>query len=153
MWNQLPNSVRCANSLETFKVILKQYILPPKPPKYYGNGPRFSSIHHTRLRMKCNTLNHYMNKFSIIESPMCDCGFPNETELHYVLHCTKYEGQRTSLVESLIGDVGAYFNIERLLFNQQDALIMSSLLFGSSELPNYTNILIFQAMYTFIHQK
>ena len=48
---------------------------------------------------------------------MCDCGYDNETVEHFILHCPKYDSERSQLidtVESLWHDVKVGFAFDKL---------------------------------------
>ena len=51
--------------LSTFRSLLKHHMLSPKPPDYYGQGPRYLSIFHTRLRLGHNALNNHLFKIAL----------------------------------------------------------------------------------------
>ena len=50
-WNNLPDSIRSADTLATFKHLLT--LDTPLVPNYYLSGDRFSQVFHTRLRTEC----------------------------------------------------------------------------------------------------
>ena len=50
-----------------------------------------------RLHTARCSLNHYLHRFKIKDSPYCDCGYGKETVEHYLLECRKYNEQRKTL--------------------------------------------------------
>ena len=56
LWNKLKTNVRNAPSLKVLKLLLKKEF-PEKPTLYYY-GERWTSVHHSRLRMQCSKLNY-----------------------------------------------------------------------------------------------
>ena len=59
-------------------------------------------------------LNHYLHRFSINDTPYCECGYGKETVEHFLLECRRYKEQRRTLrrevgvgkmrVDRLLGD-------------------------------------------------
>ena len=64
-------------------------------------GDRKSSILHARFRMGCSSLKYDLFSLNIIDSPKCDCGFPNETCKHYFFDCRLYVREREKLCNNL----------------------------------------------------
>ena len=58
LWNELDADIRDSTTLSSFKNKLKKMFNPPNVPKFYLNGERFSTVHHTRIRNKCSNLNN-----------------------------------------------------------------------------------------------
>ena len=83
-WNNLPDSIRSADTLATFKHLLTQDT--PKVPKYYFYGDRFYQVLHTRLRTECSSLNQHLHKRNLVGNPYCICG-EVESNTHYLLTC------------------------------------------------------------------
>ena len=57
-WINLPEAVRSADALASFKHLL--ILDTPKVPKYYHCGDRLEQILHTRLRTECSSLNQHL---------------------------------------------------------------------------------------------
>ena len=90
--------------------------------KYAKTGPKlYNEIENrngaakiAQLRMGHCGLNRYLYRFSIRNSPYCQCGYGKETVEHYLLECRNYREQRKKLrreagtgkmrVEILLGD-------------------------------------------------
>ena len=71
-WNELPDEIKNAPSIASFKYRLNRNL--SKPPKYYNTGTRQGQILHARLRMECSSLNAHLYKKKIVPSPTCACG-------------------------------------------------------------------------------
>ena len=59
-WNSLPEDIKQATSVASFKYRLNKDI--KKPPKYYNAGTRIGQILQARMRMECSSLNSHLNK-------------------------------------------------------------------------------------------
>ena len=70
-WNNLPCSDRIVDTVDDFKIQLRQGRVIV--PKYFYAGNRSMQILHTRLRTGCNSLNYDLYSKHIIESPLCNC--------------------------------------------------------------------------------
>ena len=56
------------------------------PKSIFSFGSRRAQILHTRLRLECSSLNFDLHRRSIVDSPLCSCGWV-ETVDHFLLHC------------------------------------------------------------------
>ena len=74
-----------ANSLKS-KIKLKTI----SPNSWYYLGDRKLSILHSRLRMKCSSLNVDLFNMRIIDCLKCQCGHDSESTLHYCFQCPLY---------------------------------------------------------------
>ena len=88
-------------SLNTFKVLYKKQFFPQSPPQYFDEGDRYLSILHTRLRLQHNALNSHLYKIGVNDKPSCECGFNQESEIHYLLFCPRFVTQREILFDSV----------------------------------------------------
>ena len=88
----------------------------------------------TRLRVGLSHLREHkcIHNFQDSLDPLCNCGQHIETTIHFFLHCSDYSNQRKTLFEKII-------NIKRSLLNQNDSLIVETLLFGSNRLNEEEN--------------
>ena len=86
-WNNLPTSIKSANTLTAFKQQLTN--ATPAIPEYYNSGVRLDQILHTRLRTECSSLNQHLFKRNVVESPNCVCG-ETESNEHFLLECPRY---------------------------------------------------------------
>ena len=76
LWNSLPEQIRNADTLSTFKhYLLTNYFSTISFPKYFAQGNRQLTFSHARLRNGCSSLNFdlYRNRIRTDDS-MCDCG-------------------------------------------------------------------------------
>src|SRR5256714_4375773 len=70
--------------------------------QYAKNGPKLYSKLSDRdmvakivqLRTGHCGLNHYLHRFSINDTPYCECGYGKETVEHFLLECRRYKEQR-----------------------------------------------------------
>ena len=99
-WNQLPETIRNQNH-KSFKKEIRERLGLPDPPKYYSFGTKEGNILHTRIRTEMTYLNSHLYKILKCPSPMCDCGYPDETSQHFVLSCPKYANLRTEMINTL----------------------------------------------------
>ena len=88
----------------------------------------------TRLRVGLSHLREHKFRLNFQESldPFCNCGWHVETTTHLFLHCSNYPNQKTTLFEKII-------NTKRSLLNQNDSIIVETLLFGSNGLNDEEN--------------
>ena len=74
----------------------------------------------------------FRHNFQDSLDPFCNCGRHIETTIHFFLHCLNYSNQRKTLFEKNI-------NMKRSLLNQNDSIIVETLLFGSNGLNDEEN--------------
>jgi lysyl-tRNA synthetase class II len=80
---------------------------------YNSITSRQQTTHLARLRTGHCSLNQYLHRFKIEESPLCQCNNGAiETVEHYLLHCPRYEKERVELMGK-VGIGGMW--IEKLL--------------------------------------
>ena len=96
-WNNLPITLKNSETLGIFKSRLshKQTI-----NAYFTYGDRNSQVLHSRLRLKCSSLNDDLFKRSLVVSPACLCGLP-ETTYHFFFSCPMYTEQRLAHLTNL----------------------------------------------------
>ena len=99
----------------------------------------------TRLRVGLSHLHEHRFRHSFQDSldPFCHCGRHIETTIHFFLHCSNYSSQRKTLFEKII-------NMKRSLLNQNDSIIVETLLFGSNGLNNGENAWIIESTVKYI---
>jgi hypothetical protein len=112
LWNDLDDVAKNSPTTNSFQAYLMTQT-PRKHPQYYYLGQRPLNILLTRLRLNCSTLNSYLYKIGVSDSPKCRCGNSVETTAHYFLHCPLYATQRRKLHDCLLRF--ATFNIETIL--------------------------------------
>jgi len=66
-------------------------------PQLYNEMPRNTCAKVIQLRTGHCGLNSYLNRFSLTDSPLCDCEAGPETVEHFLLECPLYRQQRTEL--------------------------------------------------------
>ncbi len=102
-WNGLPENIKTAESITSFKFLLKKEddFHIPAPPKWYSY-PRKLNIILAQLRNFCSPLHHDLANNHILLDPTCkQCGTNRpEDAKHYFLECNKYENIRQNLVHS-----------------------------------------------------
>ena len=74
----------------------------------------------------------FRHNFQHSLDPFCNCGWHIETTIHFFLHCLNCSNQRKTLFEKVS-------NIKRSLLNQNDSIIVKTLLFGSNGLHGEAN--------------
>ena len=70
------------------------------PPYYYYFRERQTQILHTRLGIKCSSLNYDTFLKNLADSSLCRCGSIENAE-HYLLQCILYRQQRTEMLKSV----------------------------------------------------
>ena len=112
-WNNLPESVRPADTLAAFKHFLT--LDTPKVPTYYDCGDRLDQILHTRLRTECNSLNQHLFRRNLVQNPYCLCG-EFEDNKHFLLTCPRYNQMRAEMFLSLQRKSNVELTTDVLLF-------------------------------------
>ena len=130
-WNNLPDSIRSADTLTTFKHLLT--LDTPKVPKYYFCGDRFNQVLHTRLRTECSSLNQHLHKRNLVCSPYCIYG-QVESSTHYLLTCPRY----TRMLNEMVTLISQITNL---------TITIDVLLFGTDEVSDEVNTTIFKAVH------
>ena len=86
LWNSLPEQIRNADTLSTFKhYLLTNYFSTIPFPKYFAQGNRRLTVLHARLRNGCSSLNFDLYRNRIRTDSMCDCGSEREDAEHFFL--------------------------------------------------------------------
>ena len=134
-WNALPDEVKYASTLSTFKSLINKDKV--KSNKLYCCGIRRLQVIHTRIRTNCSALSQHLFSKNIIESPDCRCGSV-ESSSHFFLNCPLYDHIRPSLVNVvsnhssvsiehiLYGDMTKDIVINKLIFNAVHEFIRDS---------------------------
>ena len=99
----------------------------------------------TRLGAGLSHLHEHKFRHNFQDSidPFCNCGRPIETTIHFFLHCSNYSNQRKTLFEKIS-------NIKRSLLNQNDLIIVETLLFVSNCLNDEENPCITESTIEYI---
>ena len=134
LWNALPHQTRQILSPDVFKRMLCNKFNEPNILYYYGE--RWTSVHHTRIRIGCSKLNADLCfKLHVRDSPACLCGSPVEDANHYFFHCPRF----TDIREDLLLAVAHFIQPS-----------VKILLVGDPNLSLVQNKLIFDAVHKFI---
>lgn len=134
LWNDLPQHVRNASSLNTFKLSLKKESDDFLLLYYYGD--RWPAVHHARMRIGCSKLNYDLyHNLHVVESPTCRCGNGDETAEHYFLHCPLWTEFRPDLLRTVANIV---------------PLTVQNLIFGNRGVDMESNKVLFGAVHTYI---
>lgn len=145
LWNSLEISVRECQSVFAFKsALLKVVFSVPPVNKLVYLGDRYTSILHTRLRLRHCGLNFYLFNINCSDSPGCSCGASKEDVSHYLLVCPNFAAQRTVMLTSIVRCVGLQWST----FSSNYKVFV--LLNGSLDLSFDTNCVIFAAVREFI---
>ena len=99
----------------------------------------------TRLGVGLSHLHEqkFRHNFQDSIDPFCNCGHPIETTTHFFLHCSNYSNQGKTLFEKIS-------NIKRSLLNQNDSIIVGTLLFVSNGLNDEENPCITESTIEYI---
>ena len=99
----------------------------------------------TRLRVGLSHLREHTFRHNIQDSldPFCNCVQHFETTIYLFLHCSNYSNQRKTLFEKII-------NIKRSLSNQNESIIVETLLFRSNGLNDEENAWIIKSTIEYI---
>ena len=97
-WNGLPEDIKNAQTITTFKYKLNRNL--KKPPAYYFSGTRLGQIYHTRLRLNCSSLNNHLFLKNIINDPLCECGAVEDT-YHFFFTCNRFRNLRHVLLNTI----------------------------------------------------
>ena len=142
-WNDLPNDIKDAPSLGSFKYKINTNLR--SPPKFYNAGTRKGQILQTRLRLECSSLNSDLHRKNIIPNPFCRCGV-FESSNHFFFACPLHSLDRLRyllanfdnlIVQALISVQALVFDLAQLTcqkrFGCRNAILGSSaILLGTS---------------------
>jgi hypothetical protein len=106
-WNKLDDSVKLLPSVTSFKKHLNSFIRPIGS-NCYGIRDNFGIKLLTKIRVEFSDLrDHRYNHNFNCESPICFCGLEDETSVHYILCCPRYQAQRTILLSKISEIMGS----------------------------------------------
>lgn len=143
-WNNLDDSIKDANTFESFKSRLKR-LNPFSRNKLYFHFDNPQNVNHTRMRLGLSGLNAHLNKIGIHQDGLCTYCNEEENVTHYFLKCRMYNVHRQELVEEL-HDVFNESNIEI----KDDNHLIYMILFGSNLLQFDKNVNIFSIVQQYI---
>ena len=111
-WNDLPDNVKEASTVSSFKYRLNRDLRAP--PKYFNAGSRIGQILQGRLRMECSSLNSDLFRKNTVPSPSCSCG-GFESAFHFSTHALSMQMSGTDTYLTKI------HNVHDLLFGKENA--------------------------------
>ena len=111
-WNNLPQEVRQADSIQSFKTFLNSNTR--LPPPHYGAGTRLGQILHTRLRLECSPLNEHLYRRNLVNSPLCSCG-EIENTTHFIFNCPLYSVPR----QTYLAELTQHCTLKDLLYGKE----------------------------------
>ena len=123
-WNSLPEDIKQATSVASFKYRLNKDI--KKPPKYYNAGTRIGQILQARMRMECSSLNSHLYRKNIVSTPSCQCG-GFESPYHFFFQCPRYAAARNRFLPNDINRYNTHdflFGIEGKTNRENEALFI-----------------------------
>ena len=143
-WNKLDPEIQNAPSLNIFKKKFLKFIRPTANNIFgYHNLKGIKYL--MRLRLGLSHLNEhkFKNNFQDTLNPLCTCGCDVENTCHFLIYCSNFLTERTTLLNEIT-------NIDSNILNQADATINKTLLFGNSKYSNEVNLQILNASVDFI---
>ena len=98
-WNKIDKNIRKPESLSTFKKSILKFIRTSQKGVYNCHNPKGINLI-TRYRVGLIHLgkHRFKHSFQDILTPICSCGKDIETSSHYLLHCSNYLQERTTLI-------------------------------------------------------
>ena len=132
LWNALPDSVKCSDSLSSFKRFLSR-IDTIVPPHFYI-GERKAQVVHCKLRLGMSDLNDHLFRRYLSDNRSCNCGYEREDAVHYLVYCPLFQQVRSTFLQP------------HLHHSIQD------LLNGNPTFSKRDNEIIFLAVQTFIRE-
>ena len=96
LWNALPDSVKCTDSLSSFKRYLSR--ADTIVPAYYYVGKRNVQIIHNKLRLGMSDLNEHLYQRHLSDVCSCACGHGKEDAFHYLLRCPLFQQARNTFL-------------------------------------------------------
>ncbi|MCG7876809.1 MAG: reverse transcriptase family protein [Candidatus Thiodiazotropha endolucinida] len=136
LWNNLDESLRTSSSINSFKYAMKNhYSIREDVPKYFIHGNRFLSVMHARIRNKCSNLFSDLYSNHLLINPLCECKLENEDAEHYFFRCPKYTNQRVIMFTAT---------------HNFHPLNLDILLYGNAQLTFEQNMIIFNAVHSYI---
>lgn len=149
LWNTLPHDIRSVDSLNSFKVKLKQHLYRQFPirfiPSLYSYLPLGKlSVFQCRLRLGLSALNFHRFTYNFIDDKSCPkCHAAREDTSHYLFACPAYAALREALLRELSNHLP-----NNIINNHQ--VLESYLLYGSPELDLDTNLAIFSHFHVYL---
>ena len=145
VWNELPDSISKIDTLPSFKRSIANMLFSSKPPI---QGDRLPNIWHTRLRLGHSTLNAHACNYGLADSNLCRCGSKEDTE-HFFFDCPIYATPRVELLTSVADLISPGVNYNLLLHMGKNH-VLNILLYGSADLSEAENLILFQAIQKYL---
>ena len=102
LWNNLEPNLRSTQDINTFRLHIKQNILPDEFYKPFLSGCSRDYTHLSRLRMGLSGLNAHRKHYHFIDHSSCpNCHYKIEDTVHYLLRCPSYAAQRAEMLADL----------------------------------------------------
>ena len=110
-WKKLNEESISKSSVPSFKKHLNEFIRPPGH-SLFGIRDKFGTYLLTKIRVSFSDLrDHRFNHNFKCESPICSCGFEDETSVHFFLRCSRYATQRTTPLSKISDIIGSDVSI------------------------------------------
>ena len=131
-------------SVSAFKKKILKFIKPSPYSMFNADNTHGIKIL-IRLQVELSYLREHKFRHNLQESldPFCNWGWHIETTIHFFLHCSHYSNQSKTLF-------GRTSNIKHSLLNQNDSVIVETLLFGSNGLNEEENAYIIESTIEYI---
>jgi hypothetical protein len=101
-WNESWQSQNLRDAKQLRRITSKEHTV--QGSKLYNSVSltRHEMAQLARLRTGHCSLNQYLHRFGHTDSPLCDCGSGAiENMEHFLLHCSRYDRQRSRLVKKV----------------------------------------------------
>lgn len=148
-WNEIETRARSSSTLNMFKRMLGEVLLP-KPNRLFSEFHSRSAIHHTRLRLGLSALNSHRHQYDFISDSICPkCGNNSEDLAHFFFHCPLYAAHREVLFATIATITGRNHNITNMS-RLQTLKNIDFLLRGDVNLSFDENVQIFQSIHLYI---
>ena len=134
-----------APSLDSFKSRYKKLLFRTSN-KLFNIELENGNISHTRLRLGLSHLRSHLFYYGLIDNPQCQfCGIEPETTAHYILRCPSFHASRLNYLMGSVANLDGGF-----LNSLNDEKKVQLFLFGSDDLEENINVLLFEMTLTFI---
>ena len=134
LWNSLEPNFKSIQTTSKLKQNLRAKLFIVS--NYYMLGSRKCNIIHTRLRHQCSSLEADLFRTNIINDPSCPCGCPLEDVIRYLLE------------RPLDTNAGMKLFMN---FTPYTVISIETLLFGSDNLTDETNSIVFTNVQIYIY--
>ena len=145
-WNTLDSSIKSLPSLQEFKNKLNKFIRP-KGNYFFTIRDNFGIKLLTKIRVTFSDLrdHRYNHNFNCV-NPICSCGLDDETTVHYLLCCPRYDYLRSIYLGKICEIIGSDVTV---LPNDHLSCV---LMYGSNVYNDVTNENIIKETIQYIKQ-